>query len=256
MAIHLLHRAGGRAAHREAGRSAVRRARGLRAAAGDRRRAARSVAHPGRPPRAAHARRVDVEALVRKALEAQRARRGRSAASSCAARCCPARARCASDRRAHRARLREPARQRDPPQPARRRGARARDAATTARVRFEVVDRGPGVPREHRQAIFEKFFRVPGAPPGGAGLGPLHRARDRAARTAARSASRASPGSGSALLVHAAARAAGLISVLVASCACARASTRRCRGCARPLPAAARARERPARCARARSRRA
>jgi len=38
-------------------------------------------------------------------------------------------------------------------------------------VCFEVADQGPGVPRELRQAIFEKYFQVPGAPPGGAGLG-------------------------------------------------------------------------------------
>jgi two-component system, NtrC family, sensor histidine kinase KinB len=38
-------------------------------------------------------------------------------------------------------------------------------------VRFEVVDRGPGIPVEHQAALFEKFFRVPGSPTGGAGLG-------------------------------------------------------------------------------------
>jgi signal transduction histidine kinase len=38
-------------------------------------------------------------------------------------------------------------------------------------VRFEVEDTGPGVPPEHRQSIFERFFRVPGSPAGGAGLG-------------------------------------------------------------------------------------
>ena len=38
-------------------------------------------------------------------------------------------------------------------------------------VRFEVVDQGPGVPHEYRQAIFEKYFQLPDAPPGGAGLG-------------------------------------------------------------------------------------
>jgi signal transduction histidine kinase len=40
-----------------------------------------------------------------------------------------------------------------------------------ARARIEVVDRGPGVPPEHRQAVFEKYFRVPGATGDGAGLG-------------------------------------------------------------------------------------
>ncbi len=38
-------------------------------------------------------------------------------------------------------------------------------------VRFEVVDHGPGIPVEHQAALFEKFFRVPGSPTGGAGLG-------------------------------------------------------------------------------------
>jgi two-component system, NtrC family, sensor histidine kinase KinB len=44
--------------------------------------------------------------------------------------------------------------------------ARARDA-----VRFAVHDAGAGVPHEYQQAIFEKFFRMPGAPAGAAGLG-------------------------------------------------------------------------------------
>jgi signal transduction histidine kinase len=43
--------------------------------------------------------------------------------------------------------------------------------ASGAKVRFEVIDQGPGVPREYREAIFEKYFRAPGAPGGGAGLG-------------------------------------------------------------------------------------
>ncbi|WNG42998.1 HAMP domain-containing protein [Archangium minus] len=40
-----------------------------------------------------------------------------------------------------------------------------------ARVRFEVADTGEGIAPEHQQRIFEKFFRVPGANSGGAGLG-------------------------------------------------------------------------------------
>lgn len=46
-----------------------------------------------------------------------------------------------------------------------------RAAIAEGRARFEILDRGPGVPAEFRQAVFEKYFRVPGAPPGGAGLG-------------------------------------------------------------------------------------
>jgi NtrC-family two-component system sensor histidine kinase KinB len=38
-------------------------------------------------------------------------------------------------------------------------------------VRYAVTDNGPGVPPELRQAIFEKFFRRPGATTPGAGLG-------------------------------------------------------------------------------------
>jgi two-component system, NtrC family, sensor histidine kinase KinB len=38
-------------------------------------------------------------------------------------------------------------------------------------VRFEVADTGPGIAPEHHERIFEKFFRVPGTPKGGAGLG-------------------------------------------------------------------------------------
>ena len=38
-------------------------------------------------------------------------------------------------------------------------------------LRFEVIDHGPGIPLEHQEALFEKFFRVPGSPSGGAGLG-------------------------------------------------------------------------------------
>ncbi|HVV17229.1 MAG TPA: ATP-binding protein [Polyangia bacterium] len=38
-------------------------------------------------------------------------------------------------------------------------------------VRFEVRDEGPGIPKEHQTGLFEKFFRVPGSPEGGSGLG-------------------------------------------------------------------------------------
>ena len=44
-------------------------------------------------------------------------------------------------------------------------------------MRFEVADTGEGIPPEHQERIFEKFFRVPGAPGGGVGLG-LYIARE------------------------------------------------------------------------------
>jgi signal transduction histidine kinase len=38
-------------------------------------------------------------------------------------------------------------------------------------VRFSVVDAGPGVPLEHRDRVFDKFFRCPGEKESGSGLG-------------------------------------------------------------------------------------
>jgi two-component system, NtrC family, sensor histidine kinase KinB len=38
-------------------------------------------------------------------------------------------------------------------------------------IRFEVRDQGPGIPLQHQAGLFEKFFRVPGSPEGGSGLG-------------------------------------------------------------------------------------
>jgi len=38
-------------------------------------------------------------------------------------------------------------------------------------VRFEVTDAGAGIAPQHQVGLFEKFFRVPGSPRGGSGLG-------------------------------------------------------------------------------------
>ncbi len=48
-------------------------------------------------------------------------------------------------------------------------GAQAADDGRT--VRFSVTDHGPGVPPAERERVFEKFFRLPGEPREGAGLG-------------------------------------------------------------------------------------
>jgi two-component system, NtrC family, sensor histidine kinase KinB len=39
------------------------------------------------------------------------------------------------------------------------------------RVRFEVMDNGEGIPKEHQPFLFDRFFQVPGGSSGGAGLG-------------------------------------------------------------------------------------
>jgi signal transduction histidine kinase len=44
-------------------------------------------------------------------------------------------------------------------------------ASPITHIRFEVIDRGPGIPAAHLPALFAKFFRVPGSPEGGSGLG-------------------------------------------------------------------------------------
>lgn len=38
-------------------------------------------------------------------------------------------------------------------------------------VRFTVTDAGPGIAANYRHRVFDRFVRVPGSPPGGAGLG-------------------------------------------------------------------------------------
>jgi signal transduction histidine kinase len=53
---------------------------------------------------------------------------------------------------------------------------RARAKRSTMRdgqpgVRFSVVDQGPGIDPEHREHVFERFYRVPGTAKKGAGLG-------------------------------------------------------------------------------------
>jgi signal transduction histidine kinase len=48
---------------------------------------------------------------------------------------------------------------------------RARAVPEDDFVRFEISDTGDGIPKEYHAAIFERFFRIPGATAGAAGLG-------------------------------------------------------------------------------------
>jgi two-component system, NtrC family, sensor histidine kinase KinB len=71
-----------------------------------------------------------------------------------------------------------------------------RAAAEGQAVRFEVEDTGEGVPAEHQERIFEKFYRVPGARAGGVGLG-LYIAREIVQAHGGDMGVRSAPGRGS-----------------------------------------------------------
>jgi len=62
-------------------------------------------------------------------------------------------------------------------------------------VRIEVRDQGPGIAAEYQPRLFEKFYRVPGSEPGGAGLG-LSIVRDVVEAHGGKVGVRSSPGAG------------------------------------------------------------
>ena len=63
-------------------------------------------------------------------------------------------------------------------------------------VRLEVQDEGPGIAPEYQPRLFEKFYRVPGSAPGGAGLG-LSIVRDVVEAHGGKVGVRSQPGEGS-----------------------------------------------------------
>jgi signal transduction histidine kinase len=62
-------------------------------------------------------------------------------------------------------------------------------------VEFNVTDRGPGIPEEFHSRIFDRFFRVPGQPQSGAGLG-LSIAREITVSHGGRIGVKSAPGQG------------------------------------------------------------
>ncbi len=169
------------ASRRRSGRSPTKQADLLYAAREDcerlqahRRRAARPVAHPGGPhraaPRAASPPRALVAARARRAPRA--ARRQAASGARAAARRCPDRPVRADPERVQLvfANLLANAIRHTP---ARRSRRAARGARATATVRFEVArHRARASPPEHLpRALREVLSQSPGAPAGGAGLG-------------------------------------------------------------------------------------
>jgi two-component system, NtrC family, sensor histidine kinase KinB len=71
-----------------------------------------------------------------------------------------------------------------------------RAVSTGEEARFEVRDTGEGIPREHLDHVFEKFYRVPGARSGGVGLG-LYIAREIVAAHGGAMGAESEPGKGS-----------------------------------------------------------